>query len=497
MKLVVKDMDIATGGPRIVTLNYQDAKLYDLHHNDRILITFGNKKTMAIVDIGESSKAVPPGKIGMFEEVLYDLQVRGGNIVAIALAEKPESVRYIKQKLDGKQLTCHEICVIVQDIIEGRLSDIELTYYVAANYAFGMSDKEIVALTEAMIATGRKLPKLAKIVVDKHCIGGVPGNRTSLGVVPILAAAGLTVPKTSSRSITSPAGTADSMEVLANVSFGRTKLISLLKKTHACMVWGGAVDLAPADDTIINVEHPLSIDAEGQLLASIMAKKGSVGATHILIDIPVGPGTKVETMEHAQHLKKKFEELGHFLNMHVKIVVTNGREPIGNGIGPALEARDVMWILKNHPNQPLDLRRKIIQMAGMLLEMTGKAKPGQGNVVAEDLVHTGKAYEKMWEIIKAQGAKIKQLDDIRFGRYTWDYCAPKSGRVREIQNASVAKIARVAGCPQDKGAGLYLYKHCGDAVQKGEKIFTLYAQTKEKREYAKKMLAVFDGFVIR
>src|SRR3989338_8438542 len=311
MKLVVKDMDIATGGPRIVTLNYQDAKLYDLHHHDRILITFGNKRTMAIVDIGESSKAVPPGKIGMFEEVLYDLQVRGGGVVTIALAEKPESVRYIKQKLDGKQLTCHEICVIVQDIIEGRLSDIELTYYVAANYAFGMSDKEIVALTEAMIATGRKLPKLAKIVVDKHCIGGVPGNRTSLGVVPILAAAGLMVPKTSSRSITSPAGTADSMEVLANVSFDRTKLLALLKKIHACMVWGGAVDLAPADDTIINVEHPLSIDAEGQLLASIMAKKGSVSATNVIVDIPVGVGAKIASHKKAAHLARQFHRLGH------------------------------------------------------------------------------------------------------------------------------------------------------------------------------------------
>src|SRR3990167_4494482 len=179
MKLVVKDMDIATGGPRIVTLNYQDAKLYDLHHHDRILITFGNKKTMAIVDIGESSKAVPPGKIGMFEEVLYDLQVRGGNIVAIALAEKPESVRYIKQKLDGKQLTCHEICVIVQDIIEGRLSDIELTYYVAANYAFGMSDKEIVAWTEARIETGKKLPKLEKVVKFSSCCNHRFGQRNN------------------------------------------------------------------------------------------------------------------------------------------------------------------------------------------------------------------------------------------------------------------------------------------------------------------------------
>src|SRR3989344_262903 len=350
MNLSVKDVDLATGGVFIAILNEQDANKLDLHLSDRIKISKGRNSTVAVVDFAQSDRAVPPGKIGLFEEVLAKLNVKNDDSVTIDLEEKPKSLSYIKKKLDGKELNENEILAIIQDTVDKKLTDTELTFYVAANYVRGMDQKEIIYLTKAMINTSDVIRYNGGIILDMHCIGGVPGNRTTPIVVSILAAAGLKMPKTSSRAITSPAGTADTMEVICNVAMTKENIEYVVKKVGACIVWGGAVNLAPADDSIINVEHPLSIDAEGQLIASIMAKKGSVGATHLLIDIPYGIGSKVNTKAQAEHLGKEFQKIGKYLNMKIKIVLTDGTEPIGRGIGAALEAIDVLLVLENNLN---------------------------------------------------------------------------------------------------------------------------------------------------
>ncbi len=497
MKLKIRDMDIATGGILIAIVNESDARKLDLHHADRVRLKKGSRKVVAIIDIAESKKPVPPGVIGLFEEVLDRLGVNDGDIVDMELEKKPVSISFIKKKLDGKELNYKEIYAIIEDVAEGRLTDIELTYYVAGNYAFGMTLKEIVSLTRAMINTGDQIKLDKKVVVDKHCIGGVPGNRTTPIVVAILSAAGLTVPKTSSRAITSPAGTADTIEVIAPVAHPVEKIKDIIKKTGGCMVWGGAVNLAPADDTIINVEHPLSIDAEGQLLASIMAKKGSVSATHVLIDIPIGKGSKIENKKEALHLKKWFENIGKELGMKIKVIVTDGSQPIGNGVGPALEARDLLKVLNDDEDQPMDLRKKCINIAGEMLELAGRSKVGEGRKLAKEILDSGRAYKKFWEIMKAQGGKIVKPQDIEVGKFTYDYLAPKSGRIIHIDDRSISKIARVAGCPRDKVAGVYLYKHKLDSVKKGEKIFTIYSKNNVKLGYAKEFMKIVDGIIIR
>ncbi|MBI4149791.1 AMP phosphorylase [Candidatus Woesearchaeota archaeon] len=497
MKLVVKDMAIATGGVLIATLNQHDAALLDLHPADRIRIARGKIETIVVVDYAKSERAVPRGHIGLFDEVLQKLHATTGDPVDIWMEKKPESINHIKHKLDGRELTSSEIHAIIKDVVDGKLTDIELTYYVAGNYTHGMSMRETVALARAMIDTGDRLKfNRRKLVVDKHCIGGVAGNRTTMAAVPIVAAAGFFIPKTSSRAITSPAGTADTMEVLANVALDIHQIKRVLKKVGACITWGGAVSLAPADDAIINVEHPLSLDPEGQLLASIMAKKGSVGSNYVLIDIPVGKGTKIESRKAALHLKQQFEKTGKALKIKTHVIITEGSEPIGNGIGPALEARDVMWMLKNDPRQPYSLRRKAIRLAAEVFEMTGKCKKGQGEKLAEQLLHSGKAYKKMWDIIIAQGAKIKSTQDIKIGKYMINIMSPKSGVIRHIDNLCISKIARVAGCPKDHGAGIYLYHHVGDAVRRGEKLFTIYAENQERLEYALEVWKEICGVVI-
>lgn len=484
MKLKVKDMDIATGGVDVVILNEKDAALLDMHHMDRVLVKKGSKSTIAILDIAESKKAVPQSRIGLFEETLDVLGAKNNDVVEIFLAKKPESVNYIRKKLDGKELSYKETFAIVKDIVDDNLTSIELTSYVISNYTKGMTQREIVDLTKAMRDTGNKLELKDNIIVDLHSIGGVPGNRITMVVVPIILAAGLKMPKTSSRAITSPAGTADTMEVFCNVDLPVNKIKSIINTVGGFIIWGGAVNLAPADDKIIKVEHPLSIDAEGQMLASIMAKKASVGATHLLLEIPIGRGTKIASEKQANHLKDHFIFLGQELGIKTIVISTDGSQPIGNGIGPVLEAIDVLKVLKNESNLPNDLKIKSISIAGLILEMVGRVKEGAGCRLAEEILESNKAYTKFVEMIHAQGGKTPDIKRLKPAKLSHDVKALKNGRIKSIDNILISKIARIAGAPKDKAAGLYLYNHVGDIVKKGDKLFTIYAEGKEKLNYA-------------
>ncbi len=497
MKLQVKDVDIATGGPLIVILNEIDAHKLDLHYEDRIKIKKNRKEIIAIIDLAEAgSRTVPKGKIGFMEEALKKLGVKHNDYVVIDYEQKPISIQYIKQKLEGKELNKQEMRTIVSDIVNNRLSEVEMTYFVSACYSNKLSKKETIYLTKAMVETGDVLKLKDKIIVDKHCVGGVPGNRTTMVIVPIIAAAGLKMPKTSSRSITSPAGTADTMEVLADVSIPVEKMKKIVDKTNACIAWGGAFNLAAADDKLIYLRHPLSLDPEGMVLASVLAKKHSVGSTHVLIDIPIGRGAKISKEKEAIRYKREFEKIGKELGMKVKVMITDGSQPIGNGIGPSLEARDVLWVLMNHKKAPSDLRDKSLQMAGTIFEMVGKAPKASGKRLAGYTLKSGRAYTKMKEIIKAQGGNVFEPSKIKLGKYTLNIKAKRNGRVKHIDNKTIARIARIAGAPRDQGAGLYLYRHNGDYVKKGDKLYTIYSDSTQRLRFAKKIAEKDSGFLV-
>ncbi|MBW2977726.1 AMP phosphorylase [Candidatus Woesearchaeota archaeon] len=494
MKLKVKDMDIATGSTLVAILNEEDAHKLDLHHEDRIKLKFKTRETTAVIDIAQGKKSVPPGQIGLFEEVLKKLNIKQGNIIEIDLAEKPASVYYIKDKIEGKHLKKEEIDSIVKDIVSGKLSAIELTYFIGACYTKGMNTEETIALTKSIVKNGTQLKLDKRPILDKHCSGGVPGNRTTMLVVPIVAAAGFTIPKTSSRSITSPAGTADTMEVFAPVALSVEQMKHVVKKTNGCIIWGGGVNLAAADDKLIRLRHPLSLDPEGMLLSSILAKKAAVNATHVLIDIPIGRDTKIKTRSHALKLKKSFKKIGKKLGMKIRVVITLGSEPIGNGIGPALEAKDILYILTRDEKRPIDLERKCILIASQLLQMVG-VRNARKKVIK--ILESGKAYEKMKEIIKAQGGNPNiKPDQIHVGEHSYTFKSPKSGIISDIDNFTINKIARIAGAPKDKGSGIYIYRHQGDFVKKGDKIMTIYAENKIKLNYALNILRKIGGIVI-
>ncbi len=497
MQLRVKDLAISTGNPLIAIINYIDARKLDLHYADRIRIKKRKKEIVAMIDITDSNKFVLPGEIGLFKEVYEKIGAKDYDIVSIHIEEKPMSLHYIKKKLKGYKLTEQEIKEIIDDVIDDRLTEIELTYFVAGSYIQGIDDDETVALTRAMLRTGQRLRLRSRIIVDKHCIGGVAGNRTTMLVVPIMAAAGYVIPKTSSRAITSAAGTADTVEVLCDVSFPLDKMTRIIKKTNGCFVWGGAVNLAPADDKIIRVEHPIRLDPVGGLIASILAKKKSVSATHIIIDIPVGKGTKTESRERALLLKRKFETISKRLSMKVKVVITDGSQPIGNGIGPALEARDVLWTLMGSPKGADDLKEKSIMLAGHLFDLIGRTRKGKGKQLAKSILESGKAYEKFIEIVQSQNAKVIFPEQIEIGSYVSRIKATRSGVIRHIDNKRVNKIARLAGSPHDQKSGLYLHVHKGDKVKKKDTLLCIYSDSRERLRFARQFAKQFEPMIIK
>ncbi len=477
MKLKVKFLKWVAGLPTVM-LNKKTAEKMGIHTHDRISIRTLSKypkEISTLVDIVE--KIVGYKEIAISSEIKKHMKLRKGQKVDVNLSSLPKSTIYIKKKLDGKILKEDEINEIIKDIVNNSLSQAEIALFVSAMYKQGMNFKETVFLIKAIQKTGNLLNLRNKLIVDKHSVGGIPGNRTTPIVVPICAVAGLTMPKTSSRAITSAAGTADVMETLAKVEFSIKELKEIIKKTNACMVWGGALGMVPADSKIITTEKTLKIDPESQLLASIMSKKLAVGSRYILIDIPYGRNAKVNTKKKALHLKNKFEKLGRYFKRELKCVLTDGSQPLGNGIGPVLELTDILNILNPEKEGPKDLEKKSLFLAGELLEMTGKAKKGKGEEMAGEILHSGKAFQKFKDIIEAQGGSIKKM---KFAKFKRDVLSKKSGKILNINNKKINSLARVAGCPVDKSAGLYLYFHLGDRVKKGEKLLTIYAESKTR-----------------
>jgi thymidine phosphorylase len=334
-----------------------------------------------------------------------------------------------------------------------------------------MTTNEVLHLTSCMAKAGSQLVWNQPIVVDKHCIGGIPGNRTTMIVAPIVAAHGLTIPKTSSRAITSPSGTADTMEVLARVELKEDEMRDVVDRCNGCIVWGGHVNLSPADDVLIAVERPLSIDTPEQMVASILSKKIAAGSTHLLLDIPIGPTAKIRSNIHAQRVKKLFEFVASRLNLAAQVVITDGSQPVGNGVGPALEARDVLKVLDNAADAPPDLREKSIRLAGMVLEHDPRLPGGQGERRARELLQDGKARKALDRMIEAQGPPPRPAP---VGAMTYEAVAGRDGVVNRIDCFRIARIARMAGAPNDPGAGIDLLRKAGETVRKGEPLYRIH-----------------------
>jgi AMP phosphorylase len=471
MELTVELLPILTGGSRIAILSEESASLLGVHSSDRIRIKYGNKEMIAIANIAEffSHK-----RIGLYEETATALGVKEDETVSVQLAPLPESLFNVRAKLHGERLRGEDLATIVKDVVERHLSSAEIAAFLTALSIHGLSASENEALSRAMVATGKTLSFGEGFILDKHSVGGIPGDKTSMLVVPIVAAAGYTIPKTSSRAITSPAGTADRVETLCPVTLSIEEIKAVVAKTNGCLVWGGALELAPADDLFIQVEYPLGIDP--MLLPSILSKKKAMGTTHVVIDIPTGMGAKIKTRTEAYTLAADFVDLGKRLGLNIQCALTFGDQPLGCGIGPALEAREALTTLQG--DGPPDLRDKAVSLAGILFEMVGLAN---GPAKAEEMLGSGKAEAKMREIIAAQGGNPKvQPDDIPVGPERAEVKSTRSGKVIWLSTEDIVRVAREAGAPKEKGAGIILHAKLGETVHKDDVLFEIYAERSSK-----------------
>ena len=445
----------------------------------RIVVSNGPKSVIATL-YHVTSGLVGSNEAGLSEWAWKELGLSEGSRVMVGHAPPLESLSQIRGKVHGRKLDALSSKQIITDISSGRYSGIHLSAFVTACAARALDYEEIHGLTRAMIDAGEQISWGNRIIADKHSVGGLPGNRTTPIVVAIAAACGLTIPKTSSRAITSPAGTADTMETMAPVELDLATMRRVVENEGGCVVWGAAMGLSPTDDILIRVERVLDLDGEGQLVASILSKKVAAGATHLVLDIPVGPTAKVRSYESAQFLSQSLLDIGRSFGLETRVVISDGSQPIGRGIGPALEARDVLAVLRGDAMAPADLKEHALGLSAALLELAGAAKEGSGLLLAADCLSSGRAWAKFQRICEAQGGM--RTPPVAPHRHVVE--ARHSGLVDRIDSRRLSRVAKLAGAPDDKAAGVELHVRLGTPVSRGQPTYTLFAESPGELDYA-------------
>ena len=445
----------------------------------RVLLRNNERRIIATL-FQTTDDLVRTDEAALSESAWMALGVSEGDTIQVEHPQPIPSLSHLRGRIYGHRFNDNALHAVIRDIVDGNYSDIHIAAFIAACATPALDRHEVLGLTRAMVNAGDRLSWNADVVADKHSVGGLPGNRTTPIVVSIVAALGLTMPKTSSRAITSPAGTADTMETLAPVDLDIAAIHRVVEQEGGCIAWGGAVRLSPADDILIRVERALDIDTEGQLIASVLSKKIAAGSTHVVLDMPVGPTAKVRTPEAAKLLGEGLAAVAAAFDMQTRIIQSDGTQPVGRGIGPALEARDVLSVLRRENGAPQDLRSRAIALAGALLEMTRTASEGGGETLAAQCLHDGRALRKFERICEAQGGM--RVPPVAAQRLP--IAAQQGGRLRSIDNRKIATLAKLAGAPEAKAAGVELHARVGDAVIDGQPLCTLHAESPGELAYA-------------
>lgn len=450
------------------------------------------KKTIIATLYQVTSELLSHGEAGLSESAWDTLSIDEGDAITISHARTLGSMSTVRARIYGNRLTADPLQYVIDDIVAGRYSDIDLAAFITACASLPLDEAETIALTHAMVNAGETLRWPTSPIVDKHCVGGVPGNRTTPIVVAIVTACGLTMPKTSSRAITSPAGTADTMETLAPVTLDIAQMQRVVDLEGGCIVWGGAVRLSPADDILIGIERALDLDSEGQLVASVLSKKIAAGSTHLVLDIPVGPTAKVRSDEGANALALSLSRVSAVFGIESRVVLSDGSQPVGRRIGPALEARDVLAVLQCRRDAPIDLRDRSIRLAGALLELGGVALPQGGEAIAKKVLTDGRAWAKFQKICEAQGGMRSPPEAL----HRRPVLSEAAGVVTAIDNRRIAKIAKLAGAPDAKAAGLEMHARLGDEVDTGAPLYTIHAETPGELAYALEYTSVNENIIV-
>lgn len=446
----------------------------------QVLVSNGTRQVQATLFQVEGDTLLAQGEAGLSETAWQLLGLSENDEITVTHPPAVESLASVRRRIYGNRLDARAFAEIVGDVAAGRYTEVHLAAFLTASAALPLDDNETADLTRAMVNVGDRMHWNAPIVVDKHCVGGLPGNRTTPIVVAIVAANGLVMPKTSSRAITSPAGTADTMETLAPVDLSIETLRRVVDAEGGCIAWGGAVHLSPADDIFVRVERELDVDTEGQLVASVLSKKIAAGSTHVVIDIPVGATAKVRSKAAAEQLAHRLNTVATRFGLAMTCLQTDGSQPVGRGIGPALEAFDVLAVLQNLSNAPDDLRRRAALLAGAALEIGGKAEKNSGVALALKTLADGRAWSKFEAICEAQGG----LREPPKAAHVYPLIAPRAGRVVHINNRKIARLAKLAGAPESKAAGVHVEVRLGDEIDRGQPLVHVHAETTGELSYA-------------
>ena len=445
-------------------------KFDDVSMITKIEIHGGTRPVYAFLQIVEDENLVSPDEIGLNTEAFNQINLPEGANVTITLSPIPPSLGYVKKKINGNILSASEYKAIINDIASHRYSNMDIASFLVASGSF-MSATEVLAMAEALAGDNVLFWDNESIVVDQHCLGGVPGNKTDIIVMAIVAAYGLPMPKTASRSVTSCAGVADTFGVLANVDLSDDEFQEMVNENRAALVRYNNLAISEVNKLVFSVEKWLGIVRQEHIVASMLAMKKSAGVTHLLVDIPVGPNSRIKSTNEAMKLRKLIEYVGDMMQMEIDVVITDGSEPVGNGVGAVLEARDVMKVLCNKDDAPEDLKEKSLFLAGRILEFDPKLRGGRGYVAAKEILESGKALEAINKIIHAQGRSLQP----QLGHLTRDIVAQTSGIVEAIDNSRIIKIGVWAGAGQYDGAGIDLFKKVGDYVQEGDVLYRIYS----------------------
>jgi len=494
LHLKAKKLDIGAGKEINVVLNPKDSEKLGVREGDLVQVGIG--ETDYFAEVNESEKMVSSGTVGLFEEIWEKYKIKDGTDIFLEIPQRPESIVAIRKKLLGRRLTEQELSDIMKDVGKGKLQDAEIAFFIATFFNVGFDDDEIYWMTKGLAESGdimdfKFLKDNGELVVDKHSFGGVAGKGVTPVLVSILTAGGLIVPNTSTRAITSPAGTSDILETVMPIALTKDRIYETVQKTGGCLIWGGALNLAPADDVLISIERMLEIQDFQKVLVSIVAKKVCMGINHVLIDLPYGLGAKIASPEELSLLKREFRKLFERFGIHVEVIGREVHGPDGKSIGPNMEMQEVLRILERREDRSFTLEKDILEMAGILFESTGKAKSGSGELMAEEILNSKKALDKFWEIAFAQGAKKRMtVEDLKTGSFIFKVKAEKDGVVGKINNKALIQIARALGNPAIKEAGVGVGKMPGEKYKKGDVLLTLYATSEDRLENAEKLIDI-------
>ncbi|MHA1449344.1 MAG: AMP phosphorylase, partial [Candidatus Hodarchaeales archaeon] len=420
-----------------------------------------------------------------------------GMVVNVNPGDSEEGTRILARMLNDRTLTKEETQLLIELIYKERLTPLQTASYVLYHHFEEVDLKEVGIVATAFRDSGNVM-EFPGPVYDKHSTGGVPGNKVSLLIVPILAAAGLLIPKTSTKAITSASGTVNTMQALGcETDFSVDEMYDITKKIKACIISGTKLGIAPVVDKIISdAAFPLGIDPPTLMLSGILSKKMAMGVDFMVLDIPVGRGAKFSTEDLGREYGRTFVNLASNVGITAESALTYGSVPVGHAIGPALEAREALNALMDVNNGPVSLVEKSTALAGIVLEMANMASMGKGKEIAFEYLKSGKAYEKMKQIIELQGGDPNmKVEDIPVGKYSLQIDAPVNGWPVEIKNRALLQVARAAGAPHSMGAGV-LMKFKKESVKKGDTIAYVYSDSEQALDEVRGLIAKLKPVIV-